>query len=549
MSGLILETTVGAALDAAVRKWGDADGWVFDRDRLSFTELQLRAHAAARALIGLGLKKGDVVATWMPNLPEWLVLQMACARVGVILAGLSTRFKTEEVRYVLEHGDAAVLICTPSFMGIDFREMLFRVAPALSAARLGQVTDPSLPRLRCLVELGEDIAPQAMAWRDFLALGRDVDEAQVEALQVRQAPDDAVLLKYTSGTTSFPKGVLINHREALYWGAGIFSRLGIGEGEPILNTQPFYHAGGSCGALTVPLTLGCRIVSPSHYSVENVLGLIERERCVARTGSAAMYLMEVSDPAFGKFDLSSLRAAWCVGPPAVFQRIREATGIEKLVQPFGSTETGGTCASVDDSWEQRTASCGRPLPGIEMKVVDPETGRALDTDMAGEICFRGWWRMNGYYKLPQESAQVSLPGGWLKTGDLGSIDGDGCLHFVGRLKDTIRPGGENVSAAEVEAFLLKHPGVRQVAVIGVPDARLGEVVMAVIEPRDDANLTAEGIVAFCRGNISNLKVPRHVRFTNEWPMTGSGKIQKFELRKRYAAEFDDAAGHAEVADR
>ena len=537
MSGLIQETTIGAALQAASTRWGDAVGWVFDEQRMSFAELRDQSRDAAKALIGIGLKKGDIVATWMPNLPQWLVLQMACARVGIILAGLSTRFKSEEVGYVLEHSDAVVLFCTPSFMGIDFREILSRVAPGMRSTKPGYVTAPALPCLRHLVELDESVAPHAMGWNDFLALGSAVGDAQLAAMEAGQSPDDAVLMKYTSGTTSFPKGVLINHREALYWGAGIFSRLGIGEGEPILNTQPFYHAGGSCGALTVPLSLGCRIVSPAHYSVENVLGLIERERCVARTGSAAMYLMEISDPAFSTFDLSSLRAAWCVGPPAVFQRIRDALHIDKLVQPFGSTEVGGTCASVDDPWEQRTGSCGRPLPGVEMQVVDPDTGRALETGKAGEICFRGWWRMNGYYKLPDETAKTSLPDGWIKTGDLGTIDADGCLHFVGRLKDTIRPGGENVSAAEVEAYLLKHPAVRQVAVIGVPDARLGEVVMAVIEPREHSNLTVEEVVAFCRGNISNQKVPRHVRFTREWPMTGSGKIQKFELRKRYAAEF------------
>jgi fatty-acyl-CoA synthase/long-chain acyl-CoA synthetase len=517
-------TTVGAALDAAAARWGDAEGWTFEDERVSFNALRERADAAAKALLGLGLGAGDIVATWMPNRPEWLTLQMACAKAGVVLTGLNTRFKVEEVRYALEHSGAKAVFYTPLFLDIDFRAILAAAGP--------------LPALRHRFELHG--APQAPAqgWEAFLALGGGVPSGQLSEREAAQVPADTVLLKYTSGTTSFPKGVLINHLEALYWGAAIFDRMGVQQGEAVLNTQPFYHAGGSCGALTVPLTLGCRIVSPLVYNAARVLELIERERCAARTGAAAMYIMEMADPAFRQHDLSSLRAAWCVGPPAVFERIRSEMGVQGLVQPYGSTEVGGTCASIDDPMEKRIGTCGRPLPGTEIRIVAPDTARVLAAGETGEICQRGWWRMNGYYRQPEETAKVMLDEGWVRSGDLGFLDEEGFLHFAGRLKDTIRPGGENVSAAEVEAYLLRHPAVRQVAVIGVPDERLGEAVMAVVEPRDGAVLDAAVIIEYCRGSIASYKVPRHVRITHDWPMTGSGKIQKFELRRRYAAEFE-----------
>jgi fatty-acyl-CoA synthase/long-chain acyl-CoA synthetase len=524
--------TVGDALDQAAQKWGDTEGWVFEDARFTFNQIRAGANRVAKALMGLGLGQGDVIATWMSNRPEWLLLQMACAKTGIILTGLNTRFKTEETRYVLERGNVFALFYMPRFLNIDFLSILRDAIPGIENHVRGKARSPRVPNLRYLIEFDSPVSDSAISFAEFLSGGDAVSDASLVEAQRRQVPQDPVLMKFTSGTTAFPKGVLVHHLEALYWSAGLYSCMGVEAGEPVLNTQPFYHAGGSCGSLTAPLTLGCKVVTADYYEPERVLRLIEREKCVARTGSAAMYLMEIEHAKFSSFDLSSLRAAWCVGPPAVFERIRAAMGIEDMVQAFGATEAGGTCSRVGETWKARTTTCGRPLPGTEIRIVDPVTHQPLPVLGRGEIAFRGWWHMIGYFNQPEETAKVSDSDGWIRTGDLGFLDEEGSLHFVGRLKDTIRSGGENVAAQEIEAFLLTNPAIRQVAVIGVPDDRLGEVVMAVIEVKAAHRLSEADVIEFCTGAIANYKIPKYVRFTNEWPMTGSGKIQKFALRER-----------------
>lgn len=529
----IVPTTVGDALDKAAARWGDKEGWVFERDRMTFNALQLKANRAARSLLHLGFMPGEVIATWLSNRSEWLVLQMACAKAGVILTGLNTRFKVEETRYVLERSDVRALFYTPRLLNIEFLDILERSFPGLTDKMAKGISDTRLPKLNLLVTVEQQRANGAIAFGEFLDLGDAVEDSALRERQRACQPLDPLLMKFTSGSTGFPKGVLVQHLEAMFWSASIYDAMGIGVDDAVLNTQPFYHAGGSCGALTAPLSLGCKVVSPEIYEPERVMQLIEQERCRARSGSAAMYLMEMDHPRFKAFDLSSLESAWCVAPPAVFERIRREMGIENLIQPFGATEAGGTCSRVGESWDVRTGSCGKALPGTEIRIIDSTSQNSLPAGGVGEIAFRGWWSMLGYFKQPLESAAVRDADGWVRTGDLGFLDKDGNLHCVGRLKDTIRPGGENTSAREIEAFLLTHQAVQQVAVFGVPDARLGEVVMAVIEVKKSHRLSEADLIAFCRGQIATFKIPRHVRFTNDWPMTGSGKIQKFALRERY----------------
>lgn len=529
----IRNITIGDALDGAAERWGAAEGWIFERERVTFTQLAARANEAAKALIALGLVKGDVVATWMSNRSEWLVLEMACAKAGVILTGLNTRFKIEETRYVLERSDAVALFYMPTLLNIDFMAILRAAVPGIDNHEHGRATNACVPRLRYLISLDGTPPQGTISFDDFLATGSSISDEELALRQRGCSPLDPVLMKFTSGTTSFPKGVLVQHLEALYWSAGIYDAMGIAPGEAVLNTQPFYHAGGSCGAVTAPLTIGCKVVTAEIYAPATVMMLIERERCVAKSGSAAMYIMEMEHPRFDEFDLSSLRTGWCVGPPAIFERIRTRMGVEQMVQPFGATEAGGTCGRFDDSRETRTGTCGKALPGTEIRIVDSATGQPVPPGQAGEISFRGWWAMLGYFKQPDETADTISEGGWIRTGDQGMLDEAGNLTCLGRLKDTIRPGGENASAREIEAFLLTHPAIGQVAVIAAPDDRLGEVVMAIVEVRAGHALTADEITAFCTGAIAGYKIPRHVRFTDDWPMTGSGKIQKFALRERY----------------
>ena len=342
-----------------------------------------------------------------------------------------------------------------------------------------------------------------------------------------------MVLQYTSGTTARPKGALCNHRYACNFGVDTVRRLKINPGETVLNTQPFYHNGGAFGAVCVPLSTGHCSVMPEYYEAERVLALIQRERCVARTGFGAMYVMEMDHPRFSDYDLSSLRAGWCIASPDVMKRAQSRMGIPALLQIYGATEGGGTAGHIDDHEDLRIHSCGRAVDGVEVRIADPATGHPLPAGAPGEILVRGWWQMNGYLNQPAATAAVLDPDGWLHSGDRGYLDEQGYLFFLGRIKNMLKVGGENVAAEEVEAMLLQHPKVKMALVIGAPDRRLQEVVMAIIELQDGANATEQEFIDFCAERMANFRVPRYVRFTMEWPLTGSGKIERHTLEERF----------------
>ncbi|AOH82867.1 long-chain fatty acid--CoA ligase [Sphingomonas panacis] len=526
------EECLGEAIDAAAERWGDAIGWVFEDRAVSFAEMRAGTDAAALALIADGVEEGDVVALWMPNRLEFAQVQFACAKIGAIAVAINTRFRDFEVAHMLRECEATVVVMVERFLKHDYVALLDEIGANPADPAAGQ-----FPRLRTIVSISDDPDPRLTAWANFLAGQAAVSADALEQRTRRRRHDEPILIQYTSGTTAAPKGALLNHRYVLNVGNELFANMGVGEGDPVLNTQPFYHIGGSCGALPTPLTLGCRMVIPEFYDAERVMQLIERERCIARTGFAAMYIMEMAHPSFGTYDLSSVQSGWCSGTQEMLEKVREAMGIPGLMLTYSSTEVGGTASRATDSWEQRSTSAGRPLVGTELKIIDPETGETLPPETQGEILMRGWWQMNGYLKQPEQTAKALDAEGWSHTGDRGFVDKQGCLHFVGRYKDMLKVGGENVSAEEVEGFLLTHSAIKQVAVIGVPDARLDEVPMAIVELAEGESLSAEDLIAYCASRMANFRVPRHVRFITDWPMTGSGKIMKPKLREEYAAEM------------
>jgi acyl-CoA synthetase (AMP-forming)/AMP-acid ligase II len=527
----VREECIGDALDTAAAHWGDAVGWVFEDTRFSFAAMRDAANRVAKALMALGIGPGDVVAAWMPNRPEFAMLEFACGKVGALCVAINTRFKAFEVAHMLLETRPSALFLVERFLKHDNVALLEEVGVAL------ENPDGESAALRTIVAVGEHEDPRLLGWGRFLARAAETSD---EALARRQAERDwsePLLIQYTSGTTAAPKGAMLNHRYVLNVGNELFANLAVGEGDPVMNTQPFYHIGGSCGALPTPLTLGCRMVIPEYYEPERVLRLIARERCVARTGFAAMYFMEIDHPHFKEYDTSSVKAGWCSGTPEMIERVRDATGIPYLMLTYSSTEVGGTGSHWSDSWEQRSGSSGRPLVGTELAIIDPETGEHLEPGTPGEILMRGWWQMNGYFRQPELTAKAIDLHGWSHTGDRGYVDMDGCLHFLGRFKDMLKVGGENVSAEEIEGFLMTHPKIKQVAVIAAPDPRLEEVPLAIVELVDGAAMDEGELIAFCRGKIANFRIPHHVRFTGEWPLTGSGKIQKNVLRDLYLPEF------------
>jgi fatty-acyl-CoA synthase/long-chain acyl-CoA synthetase len=535
------ESTVGAAIDDAAERWPDGCGWVFEERRVTFGEMRALTARAAGGLRGCGVAEGDVIALWTPNLLEWAVTAFAAYRLGAVVVSINTRFKGFELAHLLSNSRAKILVIQPQFLNIDLEAILEEVAPDLRVDAQGSVTTTTFPSLQRLVS----VAPgrlDAMPWSALL----DGQPVNTLALEKRLTPDSPALLQYTSGTTAAPKGALLTHRHVLNYAPETYSRLGVGVGDPVLNTQPVYHVGGAT-ALTVPLILGCTKVTPTYYDAERVLGLIERERCVSRGGIPTMYLMELAHPRFSEFDLSSLRSGWTGGPPAVMDQIRDGFGGIELIQLYGATEGGGTSGSIGDPWEKRRVSAGRPITGTEIRVVDTQSGGELAAGEVGEVCIRGWNRMIGYFGDPQRTEEAIDTDGWLRMGDLGRFDEEGYFYYVGRLKDMIRVGGENTSAEEVEALLLEHPQIRQAAVIGVPDPRMGEVVLAIVERAAGSSITAEEVVAHCKSRAANFRVPRHIRFVSDWPYTGSGKLAKQALRDTYLPEFQEADARSGVS--
>lgn len=521
---------MGATLDEAADRWPDAVGWVFADRHVTFGQMKVLADRTARGLAELGIVTGDAVALWMPNLLEWAVTAFACYRLGAIVIPLNTRFRAFEAEHILTHGRAKALVLQSRFLNIDFDEVLEQVAPDLQVSAGGAVSSARLPDLEYLITI-DDSRLGGLPWAE-LADSQPADPAQPE---LTVDPDLPCLLQYTSGTTGRPKGVLLSQQYVRNYALELWERLGVGQGDRFLNPQPLYHVGGSC-TLAVPMVLGATIVIPSFYRPLAALELIERERCVARGGMGTMYLMELEEPTFQDFDLSSLKAGWTSGPPAVMDRIRDGFGIE-LVQLYGATEGGGTSGSLSDPWEDRRISSGKPYTGTEFKLLDPDTGEPVAVGEVGEVAIRGWSTMLGYYRDEARTREVFDDDGWLRIGDLLRQDEAGNYHFVGRLKDMIRVGGENTSAEEVEAILTSHPEIAQAQVVGVPDPKMGEAVFAFVERRGGSELAAAELQAYCRARAANFRVPKYIRFVSEWPLTGSGKIAKGELRKELVGEI------------
>jgi fatty-acyl-CoA synthase/long-chain acyl-CoA synthetase len=473
----------------------------------------------------------------MPSRPEWIYLLYACSLIGALLVPLNTRYKPREAAYILSETEPEVLVLVDRFLRIDFTEYLHTMLIDPGSAGGGRGAATWQRKLRKIVGLADMEFPDEcfVSMAGLVAAGSDVDRERL-LVGLSRDPREVVLIQYTSGTTAFPRGAMTSNEMLLKIAGANALALRIGPKDCVFSTQPFYHQGGSGGTVPLPAVSGCRVVIPEYYTPKGTLELIERERCTVRYGFASMYISEMELPEFARFDLSSLRAGWVVAPEEVMRRVAEAMGTTDLIQIYGSSEAGGAIGSLDDPPEVRFRSIGRPFPGTELSIREPGTTEEVIPEKVGEICCRGWYTMQGYYNRPDESKACVDAGGWIHTGDLGWIDGGGHLHFVGRLKDMIKPGGENVAAEEVEAVLLANPAVNQVAVIGIPDPRLGEVPMAFVECRRESSVTAEELIEYCKEALAGFKVPKEIVFVlaSEWPMTSSGKIKKQELRERHA---------------
>jgi fatty-acyl-CoA synthase len=525
--------TLGSLPAEAAARFGDREALCFEGRRWSFRQFDADVDHAARALMALGVQRGENVSLWMPNRTEWLHLMFAVLKIGAVLVPLNTRLRSGDLNYALRQSHSTTLIATARLGPVDYLAVLTALLPSLG--KQSSLDGPGLgfPDLKRLVLVGAEPVAGAVSWSDALASGSQVSAAALDERSAQVSPDDLCVILYTSGTTGFPKGVM--HTHALVRAmADHVNRLGATEADAILMYLPLFHIFGLTEGPLVSLLSGARQVVTATFSADEALDLIESEQATVIHGFDTHFkdLLEAQERR--PRDTSSLRtglAAAGMGSSTAIVR-RTNAKLLRTLSCFGMSECNvGACLSfLDSTEEQRCEASGYPAPGFEFRIVDPATDQPQPVGVPGEIHVRGYMIMKGYYEKPEETAKAIDSQGWLRTGDMGLIRPDGHLRFMGRYKDMLKTGGENVDPMEVEALLLTHPGIQQVAIVGLPDARLSEVGVAFVIPRAGSALTADAVLAFCKGKLASFKLPKHAVLVEDLPMTSSGKIQKAKLR-------------------
>jgi fatty-acyl-CoA synthase len=521
------------ALARAAREWPDTEALVIAGRRLTYRALEQSAQAVARALRGSGITHGDHVAVCMGNAVEWVQFFYGAAIVGAVTVPVNTRFKADELAYCLRQADVKLLFTADRFLKIDFIAMLRQVCPAIEYA----LPDTALPLLREVVVLGDEIPAEGIDYRRWIARGAYAPAVNAKPVE----PDDVLLIQYTSGTTSYPKGVMLTHDNMLRNAACVAPRFDCGAGDRYYSARPFYHVAGTTLSMLAAMTSGATLLSSPHFEPGEALRLMSAEHCTVTSGNDTMFLMMCNHPDFGQLPLD-IRSGWASAGPEASRQIVEQMGMRGLCHAYGLSEASpNVCMSwYDDDVEKRIGGWAHILDDVEVEIRDPASGRTQPPGEPGEIVIRGTSVMKGYYKMPEQTAQAIDAGGWLHSGDLGLMDAEGRLRFLPRITDVFRVGGENVAPAEVEDVLHRHPGIKQAQVIGVPDPRLTEVPAAYIILRDGEEVSADDIIAWSRERMANFRVPRYVRIVDSFEhigMTGSAKVQKNKLREYALADL------------
>jgi fatty-acyl-CoA synthase len=515
----LLGETIGQNLRRTVDQFGDSEALVVRHQnyRATYAELWNQTTRAARGLLARGMRKGDRVGIWSPNRAEWVVLQYATARIGVVLVNINPAYKTAELSYALKQSGTRLLILARAFRAADY------------VAMLSEVRD-GCPELEQSLVLDDE-------WDVLLADADRVAAEELEAIESSLQFDDAINIQYTSGTTGFPKGATLSHHNILNNGFFIGEALRLSERDRVCIPVPFYHCFGMVlGNLACTTHGSCMVVPGEGYEPLAVMETVQDERCSALYGVPTMFIGELDHPRFSEFDFSSLRTGIMAGSPCpveVMRKVQSQMHMPEVTICYGMTETApvSTQSAIDDPLDKRVSTVGRIHPHVEIKIVDPANNEIVPRGQSGELCTRGYSVMLGYWNNPDATAQAIDVARWMHTGDLATMDDEGYVNIVGRIKDMIIRGGENIYPREIEEFLYGHPDVNDVQVIGVPSERYGEEVMAWVKLREGATANEEALVAFCRGRIATYKIPRYWKFVDGFPMTVTGKIQKFKMRE------------------
>jgi len=483
----VRSSSIGAAFDEIAGRYPDKEALICEDQRITYRQLKERSAQVARGLMALGVEKGEKVSVWMNNNPEWVYAYLGSAKAGSIFVSVNARFKTHELEYVLRQSDSRAVLFQDRLHTTNYMEIFREVCPEVSSSVSGNLISQKFPLLKHVVCVTPQEETGTLSFSRLLQFGeKNISLAEREERQNSVQPEDLIMIQYTSGTTSFPKGCMTTHGQVFLDALAIGKNMAIDFTDRLYCPLPFSHAGGCIITLMKGLLRGATIVTTRHFDPEEALKVIEREKCTCMNGVETIWLEMLKHPCFDSYNLHTLKKGWTTGPAELRQSIYEKMGVKRFVSTYGLSEatanTGTTLA--DDPLELKLAWNGRPHPGSEMKIIDRKTGRTLPPGQEGEICVRGFNVMKGYYRMPEETSKVIDPEGWLHTGDLGVMNEAGYFKFSGRVKDMLRVGGENVAALEVEGFFMQHPAVKQVQVIGVPDPKLVEVPMAVVQLKE-----------------------------------------------------------------
>ena len=533
----IIYETIGSYFDKIANLHSTNSALVVRHQGINWTygELQARVGQLAMGLIHLGIEPGDRVGIWGPNSSEWVLVQLATAKIGAIMVCINPAYRLYELEYALNKVECKTLITDVSFKTSDYLGMINTLAPELESSHPGHLEAKKLPYLKHVIRMGSDNTPGMYNFDAVCAAGTDDDQATMDALQGRLQPDDAINIQFTSGTTGNPKGATLSHCNILNNGFLTGLAMQLGPEDKLCIPVPLYHCFGMVLSVLACVSHGATMVFPGPaFDPEETLKSVDNEGCTALHGVPTMFITELDHPRFSDYDLSTLRTGIMAGAPCpveVMKRVLSEMHMDDILIAYGQTELSpiNNMTLPNDTLERRTETVGRAMPWVEIKVVD-EAGRVVPVGQKGEICTRGYSVMQGYWNDEERTAETIDSAGWLHSGDIATMDEAGYVRIVGRIKDMIIRGGENIYPREVEEFLYQHPAISEVQVFGVPDEKMGEEVCAWIQLNDGFDLSDEDVKAYCRDQITHFKIPRHIRFVTEYPMTVTGKIQKFVMR-------------------
>jgi fatty-acyl-CoA synthase len=547
----LLEQTVGDLLDQRAAELPDKEALVYNYPeigltlRLSYREYQERVNQVAKGLIALGIQPGENVAVWATNVPEWIFLQLALAKIGAVIVTVNTNYRQHEIEYVLRQGDITTLFLIEEFRGNNYLQSVCNIVPELNELQhplTETLHSAALPRLKRVVLIGSEPQPGVALYAQVVALGDTVSDEALQARQAAVSPHDVTMMQYTSGTTGFPKGVMLTHYSLVNQSRVACTRGDLRADERYVTAMPFFHIAGSLGGVIYSIYLGCTLIPLIAFDPLKHLELFQNEKGTFTFAVPTMLIAMLNHPRFEEFNLGSLRTLFTGATPVpvvVMEQVKERMGADCSIV-FGMTETTGavTASFHKDSFDLKAATVGFPYPHTSIKIIHPVTGEIVRCGESGELCSRAFSNMKGYYSMPDKTAETIDAEGWLHTGDLAVMRPDGYINIVGRVKDMIIRGGENIYPAEIEAFLMRHPAIAEAQIIGLPDQFMGEEVCALIKLKPGEQVSEDEIREYCKANIARHKVPKFIRFIEAFPLTASGKVKKFELREQLIRELN-----------